>query len=192
MTEPKSPAVNQAATPAVSQAAVPPAKRPFKQRALIWLSIAVTAFVVFFIVYRWGGTSVYRGTVQRVYEQSNDYRAEIVDLEGNTHVVGNREIMFPYFKLNTADLHADLNRLSKTHDIVEVRVWGFRLSWFSIFPNLIDTTFVMSRQDRDQQRAERIADAVVERLQQKGLLKDAAAKGEIVDAVKTSLAAGAD
>ncbi len=166
--------------------------RPFKQRAMIWLGVAALGFLAFFLTYRWAGTSTYRGTVQRVYEQSNDYRAEIVDLEGNTHVVGNREIMFPYFKLNTADLHADLNRLSKTHDLVEVTVWGFRLSWFSIFPNLIDTTFVMSRQDRDQKRAERIADAVLERLNQKGLLKGNESRGEVIDAVKGSLEANAD
>jgi len=183
-----------AATQPVVPATAPVEKsRPFKQRALLWTFGFLVTLIVLFFTYQWAGTSHYRGTVQRVYEQSNDYRAEIVDLEGNVHVVGNQEIKFPYFKLNTADLHAELNRLSKTRDIVDVKVWGFRMSWFSTFPNLIETEFVMSRQDRDQKRAERIADAVLRSLLDKGLIKGGdGIKPAVVQAVKESLDPGPD
>lgn len=160
------------ATPAPTTPAAPTSpKKPFKKRASTWLIGVVVLLFVAFFTYRWAGTSTYRGTVQRVYEKENEFRAEIVDLEGQVHVVGNKEITFPYFKLDTADLHADLNRLSKTRDVVDVKVWGFRFTWFSVFPNVIETEFVMSRQDRDRKRAERIADAVLESLRNKGLLK---------------------
>ena len=131
----------------------------------------VALLILLFFCYQWAGTTVYRGTVQRVYEQGTDYRAEIVDQEGNVHVVGNTEIKFPYFKLDTADVHAQLNRFSQTRDLVEVKVWGLRMSWFSTFPNLIEATFVMSKSDRDRKRADRVADAVLKTLLDRGLVK---------------------
>ena len=160
------------ATPAPTTPVAPTSpQKPFKKRATTWLLGAVALLLVGFIVYRWAGTSTYRGTVQRVYEKENEFRAEIVDLEGHVHVVGNKEITFPYFKLDTADLHADLNRLSKTRDVVDVKFWCFRFTFVSVFPNVIETEFVMSRQDRDRKRSERIADAVLESLRNKGHLK---------------------
>lgn len=162
--------------------------RSFKQRAVIWMCGFVALLIFLFFAYQWAGTSVYRGTVQRVYEQGTDYRAEIVDLEGNVHVVGNEEIKFPYFKLDTADVHAQLNRFSQTRDLVEVTVWGFRMSWFSTFPNLIEARFVMSKSDRDRKRAERVAEAVLKALADRNLVKgDDAAKSAIQQAVQESL-----
>lgn len=173
--------------PAQIPATAPP-KRSWKQRLFLWLGGAVLVLLVLFFLYRWAGTSQYRGVVQRVYEKSNDYRAEIVDLEGNVHVVANNEIKFPYFKLDTADLHAELNRLSRTRDVVDVTEWGFRFSWFSTFPNVIGVQFVMSRQDRDRQRAEKITAAVLQHLRDKQILKGGdGVKDEVVKIVEETL-----
>lgn len=149
----------------------PVQKKSWKQRLLLWTLGILGVLLVLFFAYRWAGTSTYRGSIQRVYETNHDFRTELVDLDGNVHVLGNQEIKFPYFKLDTADLHAKLNRLAQTRDIVDVKVWGFRMSWFSTFPNLIDVEFVVSRQERNRKRAEDAADAVIRNLQDRGFLK---------------------
>lgn len=147
-------------------------KKGSTKRFLIKWSLIVGAVLVLgFFVYRGLGTTHYRGTVQRVYEQQDEYRVEFVDSEGKVHVAANREIRFPYFKLDTADLHAELNRYSQTHDIVEARVWGFRFSWISMFPNVIEVAFVRSNADTERMRAENAADAVIAQLKSEGILK---------------------
>lgn len=168
----------------------PEKKRSFKQRALIWLLAFLGVLLVVFLVYRWAGTSVYRGTVQRVYETGSEYRTELVDLKGNVHVFGNGDIKFPHFKMDTADLHAELNRLSKTRDVVDLTVWGFRMSWFSTFPNIVGAEFVMSRQERDRKRAELVTDSVLRVLLDKNLIKGGdGIKEDLVRAVEESLGA---
>lgn len=146
-------------------------KRSWKARILTWLLVTFACLLVAFFTIRWAGTATYRGKVQRVYEKGVEYRIEFADLGGKVRVVGNKEITFPYVKMDTADLHADLNRLSDSGDIVDLRVWGFRQAWFSMFPNAIDVTFVRSDAEQDRAKAGRIADEVLETLRQQGVLK---------------------
>jgi Protein of unknown function (DUF1523) len=165
-----------------------PRRRSFKSRMLTRLALLTLFLMVAFFMIRWVGTSTYRGKVQRVYEQGIEYRVEFTDLDGGVHVIGNTEIKFPYFKLDTADLHAHLNRLSTTGDIVDIRVWGFRQSWFSIFPNAIDVTFVRSDTEQQEARAGRITDEVLQALSAKGVLKGGdEVRPAVLDAVKRGM-----
>ena len=143
-----------------------------KRSATKWVVIIGGALLLCTLLYRWAGTPVFRGTVQRVYEKESEYRVELVDLDGNVHVTSNVEISFPYFKLDTADLHAELNRLALTKDVIEARVWGFRLAWFDVFPNLIDVEFIRSNAARKRIQAEVMTDLVVAQLIKDGALKD--------------------
>jgi hypothetical protein len=147
--------------------------------------ILVGVLLACFVLYRWGGTSHYRGTVQRVYEKGAEYRVEFTQLSGKVRVIGNAEMRFPYFKTNTADLHAELNRLARTGDVVDIRVWGFRQSWLSMFPNVVDVNFVYSAEKRAHQHAEAVADAVIATLANRDALKnnDQATRAAIVEAV---------
>lgn len=134
------------------------------------------------------GTTTYRGKVQRVYEKGIEYRVEFADLEGEVHVIGNQEITFPYIKMDTADLHAALNRMSATGDIVDLRVWGFRQAWFSMFPNAIDVEFVRTDAEQLEARAGRIADEVLEELRGKSVLKGGdKVRPMVLDAVKRGM-----
>ncbi len=163
-------------------------KRSLRSRILTALALFFGLLLLLFFAYRWAGTSTYRGTVQRVYEKGLEYRVEFTTLEGEVRVIGNAEIRFPYFKLDTADVHANLNRLSLTGDVVDLKVWGFRQAWFDMFPNVVDVTFVRSDSDRNRARAERIADAVIEKLSSKGILKGGEGlRPDIIEAVEGAI-----
>lgn len=157
----------------------------FLRFALKWLAIVVALTLLGLFLYRSAGTSTYRGTVQRVYEKQAEYRVEFAELDGNVHVVGNDEARFPYFKTNTADLHAKLNQLSRSGDIVDLKVWGFRHSWLSMFPNVVGVTHVQSASARQLARAEQIADAVISTLANRDALKkrDEDTRQAVVEAV---------
>lgn len=144
----------------------------FKRSAGKWVLIIGGAILLCLLLYRWIGTSVYRGTVQRVYEKESEYRVEFVDLDGNVLVTGNSEIRFPYFKIDTADLHAELNRLALTKDVIDARVWGYRMAWFDMFPNLIEVEFVRSNAARKRAQAEVMTDLVIAQLVKEGAVKD--------------------
>lgn len=146
----------------------------FKRSAIKWVAIVGAALLFALLLYRWAGTSTVRGTVQRVYEKEAEYRVELVDLDGNVHVTGNSEIRFPYFKLDTADLHAELNRLALTKDVVDAKVWGFRMSWFDAFPNLIEVEFVRSNAARTRAQAENLTDVVLAELVKEGAIQNGA------------------
>lgn len=169
----------------LAEADVPHQKRSFKRSFLKWSAVVLACLMVAFFFYRWAGTSHYKGTIQRVYEKEAEYRVEFTDLEGRVRVVGNRESRFPYFKVETADLHAELNRLANTGDLVEITVWGFRQAWFSMFPNVIEVEFLQSRKERERKRAERVAEAVLDVLTQRDALKkaDDATREAVIDAV---------
>jgi hypothetical protein len=164
-------------------------QKSLKRRFGKWLAIALVAAVALFMLYRFAGTSVHRATVQRVYEEDSVYRVEYVETDGTVHVAQNSEIIFPNFKLDTADVHAELNRLADTKDIVDLKLWGFRFSWFSVFPNVVDIEFVKSSGERRRQQAERLADVVVARLTERGVLKPGdAVREELVRALEAALA----
>lgn len=162
-----------------------------KRFLIKWSLILVAVLLCSFFLYRAAGTSRYQGTVQRVYEKEAEYRVEFAELSGKVRVIGNSEVRFPYFKTNTADLHAELNRLATTGDIVEIRVWGFRHSWFSMFPNVINVKFVYSAKKRAEEKAEAIADAVMAALANRDALKkqDPGTRKAIVEAVLRASAA---
>ncbi len=161
----------QQTTPGGASSGKEPKRRSWKARIITWLVLLLLFLLLAFFFIRWAGTTTYRGKVQRVYEKGIEYRVEFADLEGRVHVIGNEEIKFPYIKMDTADLHAALNRLSTTGDIVDLRVWGFRQAWFSMFPNAIDVEFVRSDAEQLSARAGRITDEVLEELRLKGVLK---------------------
>lgn len=166
----------------------PAKKRSLRARLATYAAVFFAVLLVLFFSYRWAGTTTYRGTVQRVYEKGMEYRVEFTTLEGEVRVVGNAEIKFPYFKLDTADVHAELNRLSLTGDVVDLTVWGFRQAWLDMFPNVIEVTFVRSDEDRSRARAERVADAVIAKLREQNVLKGGeSVKPGLVEAIATAL-----
>ncbi|GEM_PF-1165550 len=149
----------------------PKVKRSWKKFTIKWGILLIVALVSLFYSFRWVGSTTYRGTVQRVYETGAEYRVEFTELNGTVRVVGNADIEFPYFKVNTADVHAELNHLSTTHDIVDLKVWGLRQAWFSMFPNVVNVTFVRSNSDRLRARASLIANDIIKLLTEKSILK---------------------
>jgi hypothetical protein len=136
------------------------------------ITIAVIAFLL--LAYRWIGTSDVRSTVQRVYEDQGEFRAELVEPGGKVLVVGNHDMYFPHFKLDSADQQARLHNLSLSQDTAEVTVWGFRLSWFSVFPNVVDVEMVQTNVERRRALANRLAGAVLEELRKKGAVQPGA------------------
>jgi hypothetical protein len=136
-----------------------------------------------FFSYRWLGTSTLRGHVQRVYEKDAAYKIEFVELSGDVSVVENTPIRFPHFKLETADLQAELHHLSESGDIVDLKVWGPRLSWLDIFPNAIESEFVRSNEERKKEQVERVTNHVVNELIDQGVLT----RGEGAEKVRPGL-----
>lgn len=161
----------------------------FGKRVGKWALIVGSLLLVLFFLYRWAGTSHDRGVVQRVYEKDSIFRVEYVDLDGTVHVAENRDIMMPYVKFDTADLHAELSRMAATQDVVDLTVWGFRFEWFSVFPNVVGVEFVRSAADRQRLRAEQLADVALGILRDKGLLKGGeGVRGELVEGLQKALA----
>jgi hypothetical protein len=151
------------------------------------ITIAAIAFLLF--AYRWLGTSDVRSTVQRVYEDQGEFKAELVEPSGKVLVVGNHDMYFPHFKLDSADQQAKLHNLSLSQDTAEVTVWGFRLSWFSIFPNVVDVEMVQTNIERRHALANRLAGAVLEELRKKGAVQGGAGLQEdTVKAIEAVLA----
>lgn len=148
------------------------AKRvPFKKRLLRFFLLLATALVLCFFAYRWIGTSTIRGSVQRVYEKDAAYKVEFVAESGDVHVMENTPMRFPHFKLETADLQATLHRLAQTGDVVDLEVWGTRLSWLDVFPNVVDSKLVRSNEEGRANQALEVTDAVIDELIDQGVLE---------------------
>ena len=162
----------------------------WKRRIVKWLAVSAVVLMALFFSVRWVGTTTYRGTVQRVYEKGAEYRVEFAELGGSVRVVGNSEIRFPYLKVNTADVHAELNRLSETGDIIDIRVWGLRQAWFDMFPNVVDIEFVRSDSDRRRAKAEKIADEVMKALTKREVLKGGEdVRADVIGAIEKGMRA---
>lgn len=162
--------MNETVQPEAAPAPTPPPRevgKKLKRLAIIGPLLALALI----LGYRFAGTRTFTGVVQRVYEKEGEYRVELRDSRGEVLVAANHDMKFPYFKLNSADVHADLHRFSQTGDLVKAEIWGFRMEWFSAFPNVIDVTFLESKRDRTRKRAERVADAALRVLMEKGILK---------------------
>jgi hypothetical protein len=165
-----------------------PKKHSWKQRILVSLFLFVFACVLGVFLIRWIGSTTLRGTIQRTYEKQAEYRVEFAELDGTIHVVGNQEIHFPFFKVDTADVQAELNHMKHTGDVVDLKVWGLRIPWFSLFPNVVDLTFVRSDSDRRRAEASRIADEVLEALRQRGILKGGDdVRDDVIQAIERGL-----
>src|SRR5690606_19624196 len=170
------------------QAAQTVRKVSFKRRLVLWL-VLLTAFCLLgLMAVRWAGSTTLRGTVERVYEKQAEYRVEFTELDGTVHVVGNQEIHFPFFKVDTADVQARLNRLAKTKDVVDLKIWGLRIAWFSLFPNIVDIDFVRSDSERRRAQASDITEAVIQSLKKQGVLRGGeGVRDELLKAVEETL-----
>ena len=73
-----------------------------------------------------------------------------------------------------ADQQAKLHNLAVSQDTALVTVWGFRLSWFSVFPNVVDVEMVQTNVERRRALANRLAGAVLEELRKKGAVQSGA------------------
>ena len=147
-------------------------KGSFKRGLLKWIALLLIAAGVLFMSYRWAGTNEYIGTVQRVYESQSDYRIEFAEESGEVIVVGNNDIQFPYVKLDSADLHAELHRLAESGDTVSLSIWGFRQSWLSVFPNVLDIEILSTKKEKIAARAAQLNEAIVEMMRRKGVLPE--------------------
>ncbi len=145
-------------------------KSSFKRGLIKWTLIVLVAAAALFFVYRWSGTNDYVGVVQRVYESQSDYRIEFAEDSGEVLVVGNNDIKFPYMKLDSADLHAELHRLAESGDTVRLSIWGFRQSWLSTFPNVLDVELLSTQKERISARAVQLNNAIEEMMRRKGVL----------------------
>lgn len=155
------------------------------KKAAIIIPLVLLAIL---FAYRFAGTRSYVGTVQRVYEKEGEFRVEFRDKDGTVLVAGNQDMKFPYVKLDSADLHANLHRFAQTGDLVKAKVWGFRLEWFSVFPNVVDAEFAESKKDRTRKRAEKLADAAIRALTDKGILKGGdGVRDDVVQAIADAL-----
>lgn len=150
--------------------AIAPPPRTFKQKALRLSLIVFGSLLLAFLLYRWAGTSVLLGHVQRVYEKGNGYKIEFVEKSGEVSVLENTPIRFPHFKLETADLQAQLHHFSETGDIIELKVWGLRLSWLEYYPNAIEAEFVSSNEDRRKAQVQAISYGVMNELIDQGVV----------------------
>lgn len=158
---------------------------PLKKRLVRWAVLLGVLGLGGFLVFRWAGTSELRGTVQRVYESGPESRFEFVENDGQAYVIGNQNVAFPYFKTEAQDLHAQLVRFAHTRDVVEVNVWGLRVSWLGLFPNVISVEFAESQATRARRRATQIADAALEVLDRRGALDGGDdVRNEVIDAVQ--------
>ncbi len=143
------------------------------------------SLILLFFGVRWIGTTNMTGRIQKVYETGPEYRLEFAEDGGDTHVLGNQNLAFPYFKTDADDLHAELNRMAYDGDIVELEVWGYRGSWLGFFPNVIDAERVETLKERRRRRAEKIADSVIATLKNQGALRDGVdVRERIIEAVE--------
>jgi len=149
-------------------------KRGFASTLKRGVLITIGVVVLLLLGYRWIGTSNVRATVQRVYEDQGEFRVELVQPDGTVLVAGNHDMYFPHFKLDSADQQAQLHNLAVSQDTAEVTVWGFRLSWFSVFPNVVDVEMVQTNVERRRALASRLANAVLEELRKKGAVQGGA------------------
>lgn len=173
-----------AAPPAAAKKGADSKPPTWKQRLLRWSLLVVGVLLLLFFLVRLVGTTHHTGTVERVYEKGSEYRVEFWDERGKVHVVGNEDVRFPYFKLDTADLHAELNRFAKTGDLVELKVWGFRTTWLSMFPNAISVELLESGEAREERRARALAKVIEAELKNRGALKEGVqVQDAIVDAI---------
>jgi hypothetical protein len=148
-----------------------PKRIPFKKRVLRFFLILLSGLLLSFFAYRWIGTSTMRGSVQRVYEKDAAYKVEFIEESGDVHVMENAPMRFPHLKLETADLQATLHHLGQTGDVVDLTVWGTRLSWLDIFPNVVDSEFVRSSEEGRAEQALKVTDAVIDELIDQGVVK---------------------
>ena len=147
-------------------------KGSFKRALIKWLLLLLAALMTLFFVYRWAGTNQAVGTVQRVYESHAEYRIEFADEDGEVTVIGNNDIQFPYVKLDAADLHAELHRLAESGDTVRLTIWGFRQSWLSMFPNLLDIEILSTKEEKIAARAEQLKKEILQMMKRKGVLPE--------------------
>jgi hypothetical protein len=181
--------------PAASRGAAPPggnepttARRSWKRFAVTWLFVSIGALTFVFLAYRWTGTSTLRATVQRVYEDGGEFRAELVGVDGHVLVAANENMRFPHLKLDAAGRQAELYRFSATSDVVDVSLWGFRLSWLNVFPNIVDVAFVESSKSRRRKLAQEIEQAVRHRLAtQGGIRLETRAQTDLVSEIESVL-----
>lgn len=179
--------MTEAAQTPTSPEAKPSAKPGMSKAKKIAIIIPVLVIGIL-LAYRFAGTRTYVGTVQRVYEKEGEFRVELRDKDGTVLVAANEDMKFPYVKLDSADLHANLHRFAQTGDLVKAKVWGFRLEWFSVFPNVVDAEFAESKKDRTRKRAEKLADAVIHTLIDKGALKGGdGVRDDVVQAISDAL-----
>lgn len=116
-----------------SPASPPKERKSLGSRATRIGLLFIASLIALFLLYRFAGTSHIRGTVQRVYEKDREFRAEVVDEKGEVHVVSNQEIFFSYLKVDTADLHAELNRHAQIAALVDLKIWVF--AWLGSAPS---------------------------------------------------------
>jgi len=143
-----------------------------------WGAVLVLSLVALFFLFRWGGTSTYEGTIQRVYEKTSDYRVEMLTEDGEVRVFSNREIRFPYLKFDTADLQGAFSNHQRSGDVVRVKVWGFRSAMFSWFPNVLRVDVIAAAEGRNKALAKAIAKEVLTVLTQEQALKPEATTTE--------------
>lgn len=144
---------------------------PFGKRLLRWTLAMLVSVVLLAFSYRWAGTTTLRGSVQRVYEKEAHYRVEFIESSGEVHVLENEVTTFPYFKSDSADLQAALHRYARTGDIVDVKAWGFRASFLSVFPNIVEVDFVRSGAERQEARTRLVTQAVIDELIDQGIVR---------------------
>lgn len=149
-------------------------KRSFASTLKRGLLITVGALLVLYVGYRWIGTSDVRATIQRVYEDQGEFRVELVQADGTVLVAANHDMYFPHFKLDSADQQAKLHNLAVSQDTALVTVWGFRLSWFSVFPNVVEVEMVQANVERRRALAAKLATAVLDELRKKGVVQGGA------------------
>lgn len=173
-----------------------PSRWTWRRRLGVGLGAVLAFLLLTWLGIRWAGTFTYEGEVLRVYEKLDDYRVEVAMSDGEVAVLVNRETRFPYFKTNTADLQARLEKLEQDDSLVRVHAFGFRNSWISMFPNVVGVDLVLTAEEVNQQRAERFADRVVATLAEGAPYADAlatdAARAELrqrlIDALADELA----
>ncbi len=175
---------NESSAPKTS-APLPRKSSNLKSKLLIGAGSIFLGLVLLFFVIRWLGTSTLTGTIQKVYDNAPEYRIEFAELDGDTHVLGNQNLAFPYFKTDADDLHAELNRMALEGNVIALRVWGYRGTWLGFFPNVIAFELIESGEERLRRRAERIADAVIASLKNRGALRpEVDARPLVIEAVE--------
>jgi len=158
-------------------------KKPAR-RLLFKMTLILVGCAGLFLTLRWIGTSHFKGTVLKVYETGPEFRLEFAADDGDTYVLGNQNLGFPYFKTDAQELHAKLRRFSRQRDVVTIKVWGYRGAWLGFYPNVIEAEFAESSEQRARRKAEQMADAVITVLHNRGALSDdAEVREDIIKAI---------